>query len=505
MSSCSSIKPPEDNNSTLAYFGQDVTQWRDTINKKYKKSEKKDTIVLLGGMTILQDKLVMSALQSLGENYIALPNPDFNSFRNGKTFGNRGQCNPTYFTVGNLVKYLLDLKERSGMSSEEIVEKYLYLTAGGCGPCRFGMYITEYRKALKDAGFEGFRIMSFQHNEGIFQAKNDEESMDFSPKFFITLVKSILIGDILNMLTYKIRPYEIEKGATDKAIEKCYTILSEAFMQKKSLVIAMWHCRKALEKVKLNRLQPKAKVMVMGEFWAAMTEGDGNYNLHKFLEAEGAECIPQPIINRLMLSIWEAEYKAEKEEDLEEHKASSVDFSNLKLKGMMKLAKAAVKTYFNLYAKAAGLHDYEVPNIEELSKLSKVYYPLYAEGGEGHLEVAHLLESVKHNLAHLVISVKPFGCMPSSAVSDGIQSLVTSRYPSANFLSIETSGEGAANFYSRVQMALFKAKQSAKEEFEALETPDNIPDKVHNYLYQPKGEMAGSAAQLITSIQKRGL
>ena len=30
----------------------------------------------------------------------------------------------------------------------------------------------------------------------------------------------------------------------------------------------------------------------MGEFWAAMTEGDGNYNLHRFLEAEGAECIP---------------------------------------------------------------------------------------------------------------------------------------------------------------------------------------------------------------------
>jgi predicted nucleotide-binding protein (sugar kinase/HSP70/actin superfamily) len=71
---------------------------------------------------------------------------------------------------------------------------------------------------------------------------------------------------------------------------------------------------------------------------------------------------------------------------------------------MMKLAKAAVKTYFTMYAKAAGLHDYEIPNIEELSKLSKIYYPLDAEGGEGHLEVAHLLESVKHNLSHLVIS-----------------------------------------------------------------------------------------------------
>ena len=505
MSSCSSIKAPEDTNTTLSYLGQDVTQWRDEINKKYKRSEKKDTIVLFGGFTILQDKLVMSALQSLGENYVSLPNPDFESFRKGKSFGNRGQCNPTYFTVGNLVKYLLNLQEETGMSSEEIVKKYLYVTAGGCGPCRFGMYITEYRKALKDAGFAGFRIMSFQHNEGIFQAKDDEESMDFSPKFFITLIKAVIIGDILNLLTYKIRPYEVEKGSTDKAIDACHDIISEAFMKKKNLVVAMWHCRKVLEGVKLNRLQPKAKVMVMGEFWAAMTEGDGNYNLHRFLEAEGAECIPQPIIGRLMLSIWEAEYAAKKVEDVEESSASSIDFSNAKTKAMLFLAKNGIKTYFNLYTKAVGLHEYKIPNIEELSKLSRVYYPLDAEGGEGHLEVAHLLESVKHNLSHLVISVKPFGCMPSSAVSDGIQSLVTSRYPQANFLSIETSGEGAANFYSRVQMALFKAKQSAKEEYEALNIPKEIPAKVHNYLYQPKGKMAGSAAKLIESIQQRGL
>jgi len=90
--------------------------------------------------------------------------------------------------------------------------------------------------------------------------------------------------------------------------------------------------------------------------------------------------------------------------------------------------------------------------------------------------------------------------MPSSAVSDGVQSLVTNRFPSANFLSIETSGEGAANFYSRVQMALFKAKQSAKEEFEALTVPEHVPKKVNNYLYQPHNTRAGSAAKLLESF-----
>jgi len=502
--SCSTVKVT-DKNGDLNFLNKEATQWRDIPKKEIKYASRKDTIVLVGGLTILQDKLIQSALQSIGENFIALPNPNFESFQKGKAFGNRGQCNPTYFTVGNLVKYLQNLRNEKGLSSEEIVQKYIYVTAGGCGPCRFGMYITEYKKALRDAGFDGFRISSFEHDKGIFQKTEEEALINFSPKFFITLVKAIIIGDVMNILAYKMRPYEVKVGSVDSAMEACRLLVSEAFSKKKNLTKALWDCRKILEKVELNRLQPKAKVMVMGEFWAAMTEGDGNYNLHRFLEAEGAECIPQPVMSRLMLSIWEAEYDLNKKEQLTTDTSKKIDFSNVKSRVLIKLAKHAVKLHFTMYAKAIGLHDYEIPDMDKLAALSKDYYTLDCEGGEGHLEVAHLIESVKHNLAHLVISVKPFGCMPSSAVSDGVQSLVTNRFPSANFLSIETSGEGAANFYSRVQMALFKAKQSAKEEFEALEIPEDIPDKVHNYLYQPKGEKAGSAAQLLSSIQHRGL
>ncbi len=500
--SCSSIKTT-DKNGDLNFVNQAPTQWKDTHGKSIEYAKKDDTIFLLGGLTLIQDKLAESALSSLGINFTALPNPTFESYQKGKAFGNRGQCNPTYFTVGNLVKYLQDLRDTKGLSSQEIVEKYVYITAGGCGPCRFGMYITEYKKALRDAGFEGFRLTSFEHDKGIFQGDDiDEKILDFTPKLFIVLVKSIIIGDIINILTYKMRPYEVEKGSVDVAVEECKNIISKAFLEHKSLVKAMWKCRGVLEKVKLNRLQVKAKVMVMGEFWAAMTEGDGNYNLHRFLEAEGAECIPQPILNRLLLSIWEAEQVLNSKEDLSVQNNKKVDFSNAKTKVLIKAGKVAIKSHFSIYAKAIGLHNYEIPNMEKLATLAKDYYTMECSGGEGHLEVAHLIESVKHNLSHLVISVKPFGCMPSSAVSDGIQSLVTNRFPEANFLSIETSGEGAANFYSRVQMALFKAKQLAKEEYASMYEPKYIPEKLNNYLFQPKSEKAGTAAKLVDSLTK---
>ena len=55
-------------------------------------------------------------------------------------------------------------------------KNYVFLTAGACGPCRFGMYVTEYRKALRDAGFDGFRVMLFQQTGGLKQATGEERA-----------------------------------------------------------------------------------------------------------------------------------------------------------------------------------------------------------------------------------------------------------------------------------------------------------------------------------------
>ena len=44
-----------------------------------------------------------------------MPTPTVAAFPTGKEFGNNGQCNPTYFTVGNLVQFLQKLEAR-GMS-----------------------------------------------------------------------------------------------------------------------------------------------------------------------------------------------------------------------------------------------------------------------------------------------------------------------------------------------------------------------------------------------------
>ena len=166
-----------------------VEHWRDPNPQAFTKEERASTTILLGGLTLAHDVLVSAALAHLGYRLQPLDCPDYDALRIGKEFGNRGQCNPTYFTVGNLVKHLIGLRD-GGMSKQEIVERYVFLTAGACGPCRFGTYVTEYRKALTDAGFDGFRVLLFQQQGGLKQATGDASALEFTPAFF----KGLLIS-----------------------------------------------------------------------------------------------------------------------------------------------------------------------------------------------------------------------------------------------------------------------------------------------------------------------
>jgi predicted nucleotide-binding protein (sugar kinase/HSP70/actin superfamily) len=120
----------------------------------------------------------------------------------------------------------------------------------------------------------------------------------------------------------------------------------------------------------------------------------------------------------------------------------------------------------------------------ELQRAAHPYYNSRAAGGEGHLEVAKNIYYSNRELAHMVLSMKPFGCMPSTQ-SDGAQSAVVAHYKEIIYLPIETSGEGEINAHSRVQMALGEAKAKAKLEFkDVLQKIGKTTDELRAYVDQ---------------------
>ena len=495
-------------------------QWADSMTSPVMTAkERAATTLLIGGLTAAQDFLIEGALKGQGYNVEHMRVPDQLALQTGKEFGNRGQCNPTYFTVGNLVSHLQQQVKEKGFTAEDVIKKNVFLTAGACGPCRFGMYVTEYRKALRDAGFDGFRVMLFQQQGGLSQATGDDPGIDMRPPFFIAIVKAIVAGDVLNAIGYRIRPYEKRAGATNEALEEAKRIVYGALMEKKSVLRALWRAKKVLAAVEVDRLRPRPKVSIIGEFWAMTTEGDGNYFLQKFLESEGSENDIQLTTAWLLYNIWEVTRDTLVRRDLRGADDAKKGLKKLGVFGvakrllLLKVAELVLRRVFAVFAWCAGLYGYKLPNMWRVAELSHDYYNHDLRGGEGHMEVGKLIMNVVDAKAHMTVSVKPFGCMPSSGVSDGVQSLVQARHPGTIFCAVETSGDGAANFYSRVQMFMFKARAAAEAELAASMKDAGVTEaqvreylarnpKMGGALHHPphRHGVAGTAANLVWEI-----
>lgn len=488
------------------------SHYRRAAERPFTAEERERVTILISGLTARHEQLIQAALRAAGYRCEPLPQPDLDACLVGKQYGNNGLCNPAYFTVGNLVKCLQQL-EATGLSRQEIVDGYAFFTAGGCGPCRFGMYEAEFRLALRNAGFDGFRVMTFQQGDGV-KAQTGEPGFRFSLLLGLGALNAFQLADVFNDFSHSVRPYEMVPGSTDARLAEAMQIVAEDLEHRRdvelpdrlpgwavrlltrhkhtattarllynlrehlwsrSLYATMQRCRERLSGIEVDRLRVKPVVKVTGEFWAQQTEGDGNYRMFEFLEREGAHIVADPLGAWVMYLLWQARAKLLHRRGLDvphsgpafrRWRAQRKDDLRVLLK--RKLYDAGERIFRGRYDRLRGIlgnvpHD--IVDMLELERLAQPYYLPMARGGEGHLEVAKNIYYSTKPGAHMVISLKPFGCMPSTQ-SDGVQSAVVAHFKDMLFLPIETAAEGELNAHSRVQMALVEARARAQAEFD---------------------------------------
>jgi predicted nucleotide-binding protein (sugar kinase/HSP70/actin superfamily) len=532
------------------------------IERPFTAAERKHVTILFGGLTWKHEELIRAVFQGCGYKCERVPVPDVPAFQIGKEYGNNGQCNPTYFTVGNLVQYLQNL-EKAGMPRQRILDDFVFFTAGSCGPCRFGMYESEYRFALKNAGFDGFRVLLFHDSDGI-KAASGEPGLKFTIDFGMGMLNALHVGDVMNDVIYQIRPFEVKKGEANRVFENAMNKLATTLRECPSFEVvprapkwakphleknailrntinvfgklrehlygdayleALEECAQKLNSIEVDRTKVKPIVKVTGEFWAQTTEGDGNFNMFAFLEREGAQVLVEPIATWVAYLMYQAKaharakwpvtrpYRSPKWWELKKHMANQMS-----LRKKLAMISVGEKMWYHLYHRVihrlGGITHHLVPQ-PELAALAHPFYNQFARGGEGHLEVGKNVYYTVHRLCHMVLALKPFGCMPSSQ-SDGVQSAVINKFKDMIFLPIETSGEGEVNAHSRVQMALGEAKVKAKVEFEEVlkSTGKSLADiksyiAEHPELRRPfyhvphRPGIAGTAAQFVLHVSDR--
>ena len=364
----------------------------------------------------------------------------------------------------------------------------------------------------------------------VFQAAaSGEPGLTFNVDFGMGAFSALNVGDILNDITYQIRPFEVNAGDTDRVMNDVMHDLTRAVRARRAYEIdehaprwvfnvlrgrktlrntlntlgkihdhlygrqtieALAAARERIGAIEVDRLRVKPVVKVTGEFWAQTTEGDGNFRMFSFLEREGAQVMVESIGTWVMYVLWRAKANRIRRKDIDAPAPRWTDprgrlFRELRFRG--KLASFSFGNWFYNHqyrrvVRQLGGIAHPLVNMDDLAALAAPYYNVFARGGEGHIEVAKNIYYTVNKKAHMVLSLKPFGCMPSSQ-SDGVQSAVMNRFSDMIFLPIETAGEGEIGAHSRVQMALGEARNKARVEFsQALASTGQSLDGIRRFV-----------------------
>ncbi|MEZ0360736.1 MAG: hypothetical protein ABWK04_02385 [Hydrogenobacter sp.] len=464
----------------------EVLDYRAYKPRPFTKEERVKTTILFGGLTWKHEKLIKASLENMGYKAEPLQEIKRIDLDIGKEYIDVGACCPTTFTAGNLARTLMDIEKREGR--DRVKNNYIFVTVGACGPCRFGQYHESYERVLEGLNLTDFRLYLLDLLRMEQSAPGGGLEIDMNLTF--GLVYAMFLGDLITDMEYATRPYELVEGQTDKAVKDSIEMLYEKFRKRqvrgKKLDSLVWHVltnyfvktleevrREVWDHIQVDRLRVKPKVKITGEFWLQTHEGDGNYNIKRWLEKEGAEVIPPPI------AVW-MDYLI----NMELFKLEDA-------KGFVKkyyLKKIAIQTIawlyrfvYNRLRKALNDIPNPLPDQRTLKELAKPYFYYRLTGGEGHMLIGKALYAYKNKQAHMVCELSPYGCLPNT-MSVGAMAKVLGDYPDLLYAPIEIKGDAEVHAYSRCQMVLTEAKRRAKEEFEeALEKTGLTLEKIREF------------------------
>jgi predicted nucleotide-binding protein (sugar kinase/HSP70/actin superfamily) len=443
--------------------------WRPRRPAPLRAADARRAEFLFGGLHWRAERLVEAAFASEGLRARALPTATRQDLMTGRELADIGQCCPTSFTTGNLANFLRGEAERIG--ADAVRDRYVFLSVGSCGACRFGQYHQSYELALRNLGLEGVRMLLLAQDRVDQAAGADDFQLPLS--LVLGALWGVLCAEVVQGLEYRTRPYEVVPGATDRAVRESIDLLAEAFRNRprrgRKWGSLLWHlttphfvdalrqARARFDTVEVDRLRPRPVVMITGEFYLHTVEGEPNYNMHRWLEAEGAEVLPASV------AVW-IDYLIRFAIQEAEDRRATLPRAGLRIaaaRGLQRLLRLT----FDRMRHAMNDIPHAMPQQEEIRRLAAPYFHHRMSGGEGDMLIGKAIWAHLHRHAHMVCELSPYACMPNT-MSIGAMARVLGDHPDMLYAPIEVKGDAEVHALSRCQMILTEAKRRAAAEFD---------------------------------------
>ena len=428
----------------------------DPYPQKFTKADRQDKVVLIPNTSHAFCRLMSVAFESQGLRTVPLEIGREEAIRLGKQYVHNDICFPAQIVIGEALAAL-----RSGKYDPD---KVAVGTGKYIGDCRLTHYEALLRKALDDAGYPQVPIIT----------NDDVDFHNVHPGFKMNVRSALKVAftlpmiDALEELLRKMRPYETEPGAADRAFDEALDLTMEGLRGKslRTLKRGFSQAIDVMKKVPYDRTHRKPQVLIVGEYLLNFHPG-ANHDVELYLEHNGLE-----VIEARMTDVIRKTYFYQHAQE-KEYRVTRP----LKEKAWHAVADNVFDVAHNVCDSIACAHPlYEPPcRMPDLVRASDPIIHHTFDAGEGVLIPGEILHHAAHGCTSFLI-LQPFGCLPNHVVGRGIAKRLKELYPQANILPLDYDPDVSfANIENRLQMLILSAKGAENSQVEAEKAPACAP------------------------------
>lgn len=409
----------------------------------FTKEMKATHTILIPQLAPYQTALAEAALQAAGYRVEVLRTAPRSDIEYGLSLVNNDACFPAVVVIGQLVGAL-----RSGRY--DLDHTTLFLTQTG-GMCRATNYIALLRKGLKDAGFGHIPVIAAS-----LQGVEENPGFSLTAPLVHKMIQAISLGDLLQKVHLRTRPYEAVAGSADALMEHWTVVCREHFLTggHSQTLGASTSYKKLIrwivedfDRLELRDVPRKPRVGVLGEILVQF-HPDANNHIVETIESEDCEAV----LPGLMWFVYNC--------------LSSGDY-NYKTFGTDKWSRHVKKAF------RALLMQYQKPIDAELAR-SRRFEPatpittlmeeaqkivqLGNQAGEGWYLVGEMVDMIREDVPNIAC-VQPFACLPNHVTGRGIFRELRRQYPQANIVSVDYDpGASQVNQLNRIKLMAATAR-----------------------------------------------
>lgn len=412
------------------------------LTPNFTKDMLDDYTILIPNMAPVQFRVIQAAMESEGYHVELLQNSGAQVAELGLRYVHNDTCYPALLVIGQFLDAL-----NSG--KYDLHHTALLITQSG-GGCRASNYIKLLRKALVKAGYDYIPVASFNPS-GL--EKNSQ--MPVSLRLLRKLLAAVEYGDMLDSLVNQIKPYETEKGASEKWCDEWIATISRWFHENRKFSITgmprvFRSIARSAASIPVHKTE-KIKVGVVGEIYVKFSPM-GNNELKAFLESQDCEVNMPGVMGYIEYCIANFKldiqlYGGKKSTELLWQAALSVlDRLNTSMRKAMK---------------ANGF--YGPGSFKKLMKGTDGIIHLGAKMGEGWLLSGEMVELIQSGFPN-IICAQPFGCLPNHIMGKGVVNVLREKFPQSNIAAIDYDPSATkVNQENRIKLMLAVAKENIQK------------------------------------------